>query len=797
MHRYFNKSLLLVLFTTLNCHFIFSQKITLSGYITDASTGERLINANILDSNSKKGTTSNDYGFYSLSTTTNSTTISISYLGYVTLKKNISLKKNTTLNIQLVPESYSLGEVEISASKEVPIEKRNEISTISIPTKQIKKLPALGGEVDVLKVLQLMPGVQSGNEGASGLYVRGGSPDQNLTLLDGVPLYYVNHLGGFISTFNIDAINNIKLTKGGFPAQYGGRLSSVLDIRMKDGNMNKFQGSGMIGLLATKLSVEGPIKKDTTSYMISARRMLYDLFTRPISKLTSDGFGFGYTFYDFNAKINHKFSDKDRIYISTYLGHDRAIGSYNDKVSKFKSSLQWGNNLAAFRWNHLFNQKLFSNTTVSYTHYKFSTKNLDIEKDDNKETESFSSFFSGIYDLGIEANFDYFVTSNYTLKFGTNNIYHSFKPGTSRSKEKENGNNVMDFKSRNDDAFAWENAVYIENDLKIGQRIITNFGLRGVNYNIGDVNYFSVEPRLLATILIAKNTSLKTAYSKMQQNVHLLTGTGVGVPNDLWMPSTKTVAPQKSEQWSIGIAKSIKNDIYEFSLEGYTKKMTNMIAYKEGISSINTSTNWQNLIEKNGNGNSYGVELLLQKKQGRTTGWIGYTWSKTDRQFENINNGVSFPYKYDRRHDASVVFSHKLNEKIDISATWVYGTGAAYTLPIAKYQILAENDNSTTYPPYNPTNDTEEIYIYGKRNAERMRAFHKLDVGINFKKEKKWGERTWNVSIYNIYNRQNPYYYFVENEYGFSNNTSTIINTKIKQQSLFPIIPSVSYNFKF
>ena len=782
-----------ILFFTLIISNLNAQEVTLSGHILDIETGESLIGATIYDITSKRGTTSNEYGFYSLTVPqTNEGILVISYLGYTSIEEKIFPTEDQINNFSLLSENFLLDEVQLVGTRELSIEKRNEIGVLTIPIKELEKMPALGGEVDLIKALQLMPGVQSGNEGSSGLYVRGGSPDQNIVLLDDVPMYYVNHLGGFVSTFNNDAIQSIKLIKGGFPAQYGGRLSSVLDIRMKEGNMKKNEGRGMLGMVAAKIAIQGPIKKDTTSYMISARRMLYDLLTRPFSKLSFNGVALGYTFYDFNAKVNHKFSESDRIFFSTYLGNDRSIVRKKGD-NAFKNTLEWGNNLAALRWNHVYNPKLFSNLTLSYTRYRFLTQTEGKFVNDNETLESSRKFLSGIYDFSLKSDFHYFLSSNYSLKFGFNSIYHTYKPGATQNITKQNGQLDTDKTIGNSSIFAWENSLYIENKIRIGKRINSNLGLRYAYYQVDGKVYGSYEPRALLTYQLHKNTSVKAGYSRMQQNVHLLTNSGIGLPTDLWVPATNEIAPQTSEQWSLGAAKSIKEGIYEFSAEAYYKTMNNLIEYKEGASFIGNSPNWEDLVESKGNGVSYGLELLLQKKEGRTTGWVGYTWSKTDRQFDNLNDGKAFPYRYDRRHDGSIVVAHKLNEKVDISATWVYGSGAAFTLPIGKYQLINESEDILT-----AQNNRSEVFIYGERNANRMRAFHKLDLGVNFRKKKKWGERTLNISIYNAYARQNPYFYFVDQE--IQQDTQGNMGeprTFIAQQSLFPILPSISYSFKF
>jgi len=640
-----------------------------------------------------------------------------------------------------------------------------------------------------------MPGVQSGSEGSSGLYVRGGSPDQNLMLLDDVPLYYVNHLGGFVSTFNTDAINTVKLIKGGFPAQYGSRLSSILDIRMKDGNMKEFHGKGMIGLVAAKLSIEGPIKKDTSSYIISYRRMLYDLITQPVSKLINDGGGgFGYHFYDFNAKINHQFSDKNRIFLSVYLGDDKFNVNYKEKdnkgKNKVKNKLKWGNNLVAFRWNHTYNSKLFSNVTLAYTRYRFMTEFSNKNTQNNENLKSFRSFKSGIYDTSAKIDFEYFAGSNYKIKFGLSGIYHKFTPGINKINREEEGFSTIDTIFGNKDIYALENAVYVENELKIGNRFSANVGFRAASYIVNQKSFYSLEPRLLFNYLLTDNMSFKVSYATMQQNVHLLTSSGVGFSKDLWVPATKKLVPEQSQQFALGIAKSIEGGIYEFSIESYYKKMQHLIAYKEGATYINSTSDWEDKVEITGEGESYGLEFLIQKKEGKSTGWVSYTYSKSNRQFENINNGITYPYKYDRQHDISIVFNHKLKKNIDFSATWVFGSGNPVTLATGKY-IIPNNYGNFHIDDINFHDFAAEADIYKGKNNFRMRAFHRLDIGFNFRKQKKRGIRSWNISVFNLYNRQNPYYYF------FDYKDETSDKLVLKQQSLFPIMPSISYSYKF
>lgn len=774
---------LFVLLLLTNFHLLQSQSISISGSVTDYETGEKLIGVHILDLISGKGAVTNSFGFYSLTlSSTDSARLKFSYIGYNSLEEDIMTNSNQTLNISL---SYgnTLKGITVFGTKEEPIEQRNEMGVLRIPVKQVEILPAIGGESDILKALQLMPGIQSGNEGSSGIYVRGGSPEQNLVILDDVPLYYVNHLGGFVSTFNTDALNSVKLIKGGFPAQYGGRLSSVLDIRMKEGNMKEFKGTGMIGMIACKLSVEGPIKKDTTSYIISFRRFMYDLITKPLSKIVFDGVGIGYTFYDFNVKVNHRISEKDHLLFSFYSGDDsfsfKSKDKYQTQNTLQKSKVQWGNLLSAARWNHIYNHKLFSNLTLSYTQYHYNNEHTQTFKSANFKDEFYNSYKSGINNFNTKIDFEYFQSSYFKMKFGYSGIYHTFKPGETRLKT------IGDQISQNDTVFgnyylnALENSVYLENDIFINKRIGANIGARITSYYVNDTVFFFPEPRVLVNYLTDKSYSIKASYSRMQQNIHLLSNSGTGMPTDLWLPTTRKIIPEKADQFALGFAKSLKDNMFELSIETYYKSMKNLISLKEGSSFSGVLADWENSVENDGIGVSYGIEFFIQKKSGRTTGWIGYTLSKTTRQFENINNGKPFNYKYDRTHDISVVWSYKLNENSDVSATWVFGTGNAFTLATGSYYIINEDE-------------LEEIHHYDGVNTFRMKPFHKLDIAINFKKQKKWGLRVWNFSIYNVYNRQNPYYYYYLNvdNYGTT-------EKKLYQQSLFPFIPSVSYAFKF
>lgn len=773
---------------------VWAQRSSVSGYITDAETGESLIGANLFNEKTGEGSSANTYGFYSISLKQDSVYLRFSYVGYQSKRIGLDLQQDTTLNIQLIPVSR-LQEVVVTADR--PIEENTQMSRIDIPIDQIKKLPALMGEVDVMKVIQLLPGVQSGTEGSSGVYVRGGGPDQNLILLDGVPVYNASHLFGFFSVFNADAINKVELVKGGFPARYGGRLSSVIDISMKEGNMKEFKGEGGIGIIASRLTLEGPIKKDKSSFIVSARRTYLDLLARPIIKAQTDGDEVaGYYFYDLNAKVNYKLSDRDRLFVSTYLGDDRFYANYNYEYEQDghkneeneEMGLDWGNITSALRWNHIVNKKLFSNTTLTYSRYRF---NL-YDKSESKETfegnvvehQFHTEYRSGIRDFSLKTDFDYLPNPNHYIRMGASLTHHRFNPGAFAFNDFFDADTLLGAEP----TFALEHATYIEDDFKINKQLKLNAGLHFSGFAVDSEYYASLQPRLALRYLILPDLSAKASFSTMTQYIHLLTNSGIGMPTDLWVPATAKIRPQQSRQIALGIAKTYSGK-YELSLEGYYKEIDNLIEYKEGASFLNLDKNWENKVTV-GNGWSYGGEIFLQKKSGKTTGWIGYTLSWTDRQFDELNKGEKFPFKYDRRHDLSVVLTHTLNKRMELSGTWVYGTGNAITLPVSKY-----NYGWNGIHPVNPGSprysfNRNEVSIHSKRNEYRMPAYHRMDISLSLFKETSWGERRWVFGVYNAYNRQNPF--FIDLNYDYETE-----ELAFKQVSLFQFIPSVSYNFKF
>lgn len=768
----------------------FGQKFTISGYVKDAATGESLIGSAILNRKTLQGTTANVHGFYSITLSADSAQLVYSYVGYTPIQLKLLLKSDTTIDIGL-NNANQLEEVVVNATRADEIQEITQMSSINVPIEQLKNLPALLGQVDVLKVLQLMPGVKS-SEGSTGLYVRGGGPDQNLMLLDGVPVYNAAHLFGFFSVFNADAINRVELIKGGFPARYGGRLSSVIDINMKDGNMKEIHGEGSIDIIAAKFTIEGPIKKDRTSFLVSGRRTYIDVLAAPFILAANTNSSYktraGYFFYDLNTKFNHIINKRNRIYLSTYLGDDKAYASEKstdpDEVYRDEYGLKWGNIITAFRWNSVIGPRLFSNVTATYSKYRFTVYNTNEYRsynDTQGEIKHYrTEYISGIRDWAMKVDFDFIPSPAHYIRFGAGTIAHRFSPGAyTYNIEDTEADTTVGAKKID----ALEFSSYIEDDLKITDELKVNFGTHFSSFYVDNKWYYSVQPRVSARYLITKDLSLKASFASMMQYIHLLTNAGLGLPTDLWVPSTGLVRPQRANQVALGLARNFKS-IYEVSLEGYYKKMYNLIEYKEGTSFLNVQEDWQSKVATGGQGESYGSELLLQKKTGKVTGWIGYTISWTNRQFDELNNGKWFPYKYDRRHDVSAAMTHAWNDRMDFSMVWVYGTGNAVTLPTASYKSSETLTSNTSFRSFG-----QELYYYGDRNSFRMRAYHRLDLSISWWKTKKWGRSKWTVAVYNVYSRRNPF--FMNMTYDKDG------NRKFAQYSLFPIIPSINYSLKF
>ncbi len=799
------------------------RRYTISEYVTDAASGETLIGANLVDTSHAAGTATNAYGFFSLTLPEGQIQLYCSYLGYTKSLHDFTLERDTVLHIRLV-SNVELQEVVVSGKRETGVNSTN-MGALNIPLTQIRHTPSILDEADVLKTLQLMPGVQAGMEGFAGMYVRGGTPDQNLVMLDGIPVYNADHLLGIFSVFTPEAVKNVTLFKGSFPARYGGRLSSVVDVRTNDGDMKRYHGSLSIGVLTGKFHVEGPIRKDRTSFSLSAR-LTPTLFV-PNGFKTTDSYSYGYEdvqrynyyFYDINAKLNHKFNDRSRLFVGIYHGrdhfrvdnnetftsHDTPTGTSQEYFSG-KMRLNWGNLIGYARWNYVFSQRLFGNMTFSYNQYRMSTDNEQTERRNQGEIpysgEQFrSEFRSGIRDWSLKADFDYTPSPRHHIRFGTEFIHHLFTPGVSTSHiaNRDEGTTALQdttfHTSANLPQRGMEIALYAEDDWDITNRFSLNVGARLALFHTQGKTYLSAQPRLSARYDLGKGFSAKAAYSCMSQYVHLLSSTPFSMPTDLWVPITKDIRPMSANQYSVGsYYTGLKG--WEFSIEGYYKGMRHVLEYKDGVSFFGNSTHWEDKVES-GEGRAYGLEVMAQRTIGRTTGWISYTLAKSERRFKNgsINRGQWFPHKYDRRHSVNVCVNHKFSERIDVGASWIFYTGGCLSVP-ERRTILIKPDGTVE----------EGDYIPG-RNNYRLPVTHRLNLGVNFNKKTKHGMRTWNISLYNAYNAMNPNIVYCDRQIGYNgyyaDENGNLIEyripdkTIIKKLTMLPCIPSVTYTYRF
>jgi hypothetical protein len=763
------------------------RKITLSGYVRDSLSSETLIGATVQVSDPAAAVQTNQYGFYSLTIPPGTLTFVVSFAGYDPTILQFDAVKDSVINISLLPRS-ALAEVVVSSKRQDGNVQNAQMGRIDLSMSRVRQVPVLLGEVDILKTLQLLPGVRNAGEGNTGMYVRGGGPDQNLIMLDDAIVYNTGHLFGFFSVFNSDAIKNTTLIKGGMPAQYGGRLSSVLDFAMKEGNMREYEFEGGIGLISSRFSVQGPIKKDKASFIVSARRTYIDVLVKPFISKTSQFYGSGYFFYDLNAKVNYRFSDKDRLYLSGYFGRD--VFNFNNTRRSFNADIPWGNSTASLRWNHVFNKKLFANTTLVYNDYKFA---FGAAQNDFEIKLS-----SGIKDLTAKTDIDFYPSTRHRLKFGGLTTYHTFVPNVLTGRQ---GETV--FEPNNESTkYAQESALYIQDDWDLSEKLKVNAGIRysvfsplgpytiyqrdangnkldSIDYGRGEriQTYGGLEPRLTLRYAINPETSIKAGVTRNLQYIHLVSNAGSTLPTDLWVPSTYRVQPQKSWHYSAGVFKNFHDNMFETSIEFYYKDMENQIEYQEGYT---PSLNDPEEEFVYGRGWSYGTELFINKTKGRFTGWIGYSLSWTKRQFEELNNGETYYAKYDRRHDLSVVGMFELNRKWKFSAVFVYGTGNATTLPERFYIVEGIL--------------TQE---YSRINQYRLPAYHRMDLSATLTPKHKPGSKlqtNWVFSIYNTYSRLNPYFIYFDQTGSPFDGTLQI---DARQVSLFPIIPAVTWNFKF
>lgn len=793
--------------------FLFGQNITISGHIYERGSLESLPGGLVYEPVSQTATTTNTYGFY---------TLTMPYREGMYLVFNSFGYINDTLWIRSAENlEYDAKLSKITTLETVTItgEKTNseqvQMSSIKLSTKEIQQIPMLLGEKDVFKTLLLLPGVQSASEGTSGIYVRGGGPDQNLVILDEATIYNASHLLGFFSIFNGDAIKSVELIKGGFPARYGGRLSSVIDINMKDGNKEGYHVEGGIGVISSNVVVEGPLIKDKASFMLSGRTTYMDLFMVPIMKLVANGTSAGYYFFDLNGKFNFDLGKKDKLYLSAYFGRDKFHVSQSDNdmgaSDKYRMGLFWQNGTATARWNHLFTNKVFSNMSFVFSDYTMNTymnyKYYYGPNDPDNETFS-SDFNSGIRDYTLKYDVSYHPNATHHIMGGAAVTYHEARPNAMTVKA-----DTFTMRQVNKE-LGLEYAVYVEDEINIRNRFRINPGVRLVAFSVPHKTWFSPEPRLAMSYNFLPNLAIKASYAMMSQSMILLSTSTIGLPTDLWVPVTEKIRPQRSQQVALGLHYDLKKPQLFFSIEGYYKKMDNILAYKEGSSYFmslmeqileeslegQTQTRWEDNVTS-GKGWSYGVEFLVRKEVGKFTGWIGYTLSWTKQQFDELNFGEPFFARYDRRHDVSIVLMYSPTSRINISLSWVFATGNAVTLPTSIYSDETLESYLNLTLPSNPNNYhyyTGYIENYGKKNDFRVKPFHHLDIGVQFIKPhtNNKGQSIFEVSIYNVYNHHNPFFYYTEQSYEYVDGQYQEVY-KLKQVSIFPIIPTFTYHFKF
>lgn len=784
------------------------KRFTISGYLVDEATQERLIGATVVDQSSKLGTATNQYGFFSLSLPQGSTKLSLSFIGYEPLTVTIDLSSDQVVTLSL-KSNLILQTIEVvGRSSDLNDNIEGGIANYLDP-KLTELLPGLGGEADLLRTAYLLPGVQTGTDGIGGMFVRGGGAGQNLVLIDDVPVYNIYHAAGLLSVFNTHAVRSAKLLKGGFPARYGGRLSSVLDIRTKDGNARDWSAQADIGMLTGRFSAEGPVWKDKSSVFVSGRLSYLDWYFNPISEQWKENRGengaTSYQYYDLNAKINYTFSKNDRIYLSFYSGKDKYenYGQFGNTISlldltrdeiiffrseqAYKEALTWGNTVSSLRWNHLFGNKLFANLTLTYSklaveiNYKETDRLLRFEPAAELfDLLNVGQFYSGIDDIGGKLDFDFVPSPRHYVRFGMGATRRSFFPGalsfSGISEEINIEGSVV-----NDPIYSNEKFFYLEDEMNFGDRWLINAGLRLEVLDVQSKNYSVLQPRLFVSYKASENISFSASLSRMSQFLHLLSRSGIALPTDLWVSATAKIGPQKAWQGTLGSDFQLGNGM-NLSVEGYYKKLDNLINYTEGA---NVLSNWEENITI-GEGFAYGTELLLSRRMGATTGWIGYTLSWVDRQFDLINGGRPYPFKFDRRHDFKIVLNHRVNKWCNLSANWVLSSGFAFSLPFERY--IFQDPGSPQDPVI--------IEDFDAINKYRMPYYHRLDVGAHFTFKGEKIEQQLHLGVYNVYNRQNPLYYNLRTNIINRNNALEVVKQFV-EAPLLPILPSVSYTVKF
>lgn len=771
--------ILLLFITTLATEGYSQQRATLNGHIRDARDGEDLIGASVYVKELQTGGTTNVYGFYSISLPRGEYTVTYSFMGYKPVTRTIDLQQDTLLNIELISESQYLQEVVVTAERPDQNVTDVRMSSNNLRMETVRSLPAFMGEVDIMKSLMLLPGVSSGGEGSTGLFVRGGGVDQNLILLDEATVYNAAHLMGFFSVFNPDAIKDVQIYKGGIPAQYGGRLSSVVDIRMKDGNSRRFSGTGGIGSISSRLTLEGPLQEDVSSFVVSGRRTYADLFLAFSSD--EDLRNNKLYFYDLNAKANYRISDKDRLFFSSYLGRD---------ILKIDEGFQmgWGNITSTLRWNHTFNSRLFSNFTLLYS-------NFDYLMGFRFDVNSFD-WTSAIEDLTLKADFTWYPNTRNTVRFGLQSMKHKFNPGEINSIGALSA--ISDFTLPGSNAL--EHALYMSNEQQLNDNLLVEYGIRyslfqnygpgtiytindqyqvtdTLTYSRGDFFHFAhgLEPRLGVRYTLGETQSLKASYNRTRQYMQQTNTSVSGSPLDIWFPSGPNVKPQLADQWALGYFRNFFNNMFETSLEGYYKDMRNQIDFRDHAQVLLNPQMEADL--RTGKAWAYGMEVMISKTKGDFTGWLSYTLSRSWQQINGINGGRKYPAFFDRPHDISLVLAYDLSPRVNVAANWVYNTGKPVTLPVGRYQY-----GGVMVP------------VYSDRNSARISDYHRLDLSLTLESKHRPERRyqsSWNFSVYNAYMRKNAY------SYTFQQSEDNPYENKTYKTYLFGIIPSVTYNFKF
>lgn len=797
------------------------KQVTVSGFVRDKRSAESLIGASVYEAHSRVGTASNNFGFFSLTLPPGNITIRSSYIGYTSHQHILNgLERDTVLTIELEP-SASLQEVVITGQSN---DKQSVLSTqmgaLEINQQTIRSTPVMFGEADIIKTLQLTPGVSAGTEGTAGMYVRGGNVDENLFLIDGNPVYQINHIGGIFSAFNPEAISGMDFFKSGFPSRYGGRLSSVVDVHTKEGNMKEYHGSASIGLISGNLNFEGPIIKDRTSFNIGLRRTWLDVLSAPavaiankITKKDGTRLRARYAFHDLNLKVNHIFNDRSRMYLSLYNGNDVLKGGSTDFPDQDSDnnynydsdvSLRWGNIMATAGWTYVFNNRLFGKVSGVFTRYHSRLRNTEHDVVGNEGDEDYSDSFrenetnTGITDFGLRTSFDYMPASAHHIRFGGDYLVHRFHPEYNRSvayEKNEETSVEIGQEFANDLLWGHEAGVYAEDDWTLSSAVRLNAGLRFSLFNVQGKTYTGLEPRVSLRWLLDDNLSFKASYSRMNQYVHLISNSFISLPTDAWMPVTRKLKPLISDQVSAGFYYNLNKE-YNFFVEGYYKTLDNLLEYRDGHTFTPSFVNWEDKLTA-GEGSSYGAEFMVRKETGRTTGWVGYGLSWSDRQFDELNQGARYPARFDNRHKLNIVVMHKISPKVELSAAWSYASGNHVTLSLENYY-----ENGTGSPTNNDNHymdASESIDYYEGRNNYQLPAYHRLDLGIKIYRPKKKGRMgIWTVSIYNVYSRMNPFMIYKSDKTVPDPGSSYGKNVPVfKTIGIMPIIPSISYTYKF